>query len=398
MCNVKADKNKNKEAPSCDTPSNIRNSYVNKPNNMESPNELIEWIQSQNGAFINKKQEIRLQDPLDPTSGSGIFAVERIEKGEILCKIPEHLMIQPDNIYDRNDSNVPNCGTVWVLIHEMELGDESRFEPYVRYLLTRPRGQIPETWSDAGFRTLREIYSGEDPDDDWFETDFMRTWHEECKQGGFKYNPLHDHMAMQVVQRSEDEKMIPFYDMYNHRNGHWLNTRQIFHEDDSLEISARRTIQAGEQIYNSYNMCDACGGREAVFFDSVDILTSYGFVEQMPQRWNFLGETAVFDLDEKKGDPGTIEFTWVTTPGLDQGMLEFMEEEIERLDYLEWLFQDRERSHLRTLIPDIEWDVIMQYHNAYRSALGYGLISTSDVLTRGKPDPNQTTKRRWALL
>eukprot|EP00978_Attheya_sp_CCMP212_P018930 scaffold52341_cov51-Attheya_sp.AAC.1 len=380
ICNVKADQNKSKEAPPCDMTNNIENSHVNKPN-MELPNELIEWIKSQSGAFINNKQEFRLQDPLDPTSGTGIFAVERIEKGEILCKIPENLMIQPDNDYDHNDFNVPNCGTVWALIHEIELGDESRFAPYVRYLLTRPRGQIPETWSDAGYATLREIYSGEDPDH-WLDTDFMETWHEECEQGGSKDNPLFNHMAMQVVQRSEDELMIPFYDMYNHRNGYWLNTRQTFPDDnDSLEISARRTIEAGEQIYNSYNMCDECNGRKEDFFDSAQILTNYGFVEQMPQRWNFFGETAVFDLDEKKGDPGTIEFTWAATPSLNPAMLEFMEEEINRLDYLEWSFQeDKETSSLRTLIPDIEWNVIMQYHSAYRAALGYGLRATAEHL------------------
>jgi hypothetical protein len=373
ICNVKAEQNKSKEAPSCDMPSNIENCYVNKPN------ELIEWIKSQSGAFINNKQEFRLQDPLDPTSGTGIFAVERIEKGEILCKIPDNLMIQPDNDYDRDDSNVPNCGTVWALIHEMELGDESRFAPYVRYLLTRPRGQIPETWSDAGYDTLREIYGEEDPDD-WLDTNFMETWHEECKQGGSKDNPLYDHMAMQVVQRAEDEQMIPFYDMYNHRNGHWLNTRQNFHDDDSLEISASRTIQAGELIYNSYNMCDLCTARNEGFFDSTDILLFYGFVEQMPQRWKFLGETAAFDLDEKKGDPQTIEFSWASFPRLNPIMLEFVEEEIKRLDNLEWSFHDKKTSSLRTLIPDIEWNIIVQYLNAYRAALGHGLRATAEDL------------------
>eukprot|EP00978_Attheya_sp_CCMP212_P004865 scaffold10680_cov64-Attheya_sp.AAC.9 len=256
---------------------------------MESPNELIEWIQSQSGAFFNNKQEICIQDPLDPTYGTGIFASELIEKGEILCKIPENHMIQPDNDYDHNDSNVPNCSTVWALIHEMELGLVVRswkpgqmqdFALFVKYIV----GKILMTGSRL---TL------------------CKHIHEECKEGGSKDNPLYNHMVMKVVQQSEDELMIPFYDMYNHRNGHWLTMRQTFHDDDSLEISARHTVQAA------------------------DILTNYGFVEQMPQYWNFLGETAVFDLDEKKGDQGTIEFTWATTLRLNPAMLTFMEEEIE---------------------------------------------------------------------
>ena len=49
--------------------------------------------------------------------------------------------------------------------------------------------------------------------------------------------------------------------MYNHRNGKWFNTALTIIPGESHEMRARRRIEAGEQIYNSYNMCDECGGR-----------------------------------------------------------------------------------------------------------------------------------------
>ena len=44
---------------------------------------LIEWIQSHNSGFVNEKLEIRLADPIDPTSGSGLFVKERVEEDHV---------------------------------------------------------------------------------------------------------------------------------------------------------------------------------------------------------------------------------------------------------------------------------------------------------------------------
>eukprot|EP00978_Attheya_sp_CCMP212_P011430 scaffold28221_cov59-Attheya_sp.AAC.1 len=39
-----------------------------------------------------------------------------------------------------------NCETIRFLIDAMELGKEAKFSLYVSYLLTMPRGQLPEAW------------------------------------------------------------------------------------------------------------------------------------------------------------------------------------------------------------------------------------------------------------
>jgi hypothetical protein len=53
--------------------------------------------------------------------------------------------------------------------------------------------------------------------------------------------------------------------MYNHRNGHWLNTKTISEEGAKHITIATRDIQEGEQIYVSYNLCLGCGGRRQFY-------------------------------------------------------------------------------------------------------------------------------------
>lgn len=51
------------------------------------------------------------------------------------------------------------------------------------------------------------------------------------------------------------------YDLYNHRNGKYLNTDVTIMEDEKQVTVATRDIQPGEQIYNSFNQCAGCEGR-----------------------------------------------------------------------------------------------------------------------------------------
>ena len=51
------------------------------------------------------------------------------------------------------------------------------------------------------------------------------------------------------------------YDMYNHRNGKWLNTEVTIDVGRKHVTIAKRDIQPGEQIHNSYNRCKECAGR-----------------------------------------------------------------------------------------------------------------------------------------
>ena len=66
--------------------------------------------------------------------------------------------------------------------------------------------------------------------------------------------------------------MVPVYDMYNHRNGEYLNT-EVEIRDDAFVMLARQSVAAGEQLYNTYGS------------KSGEIFRDYGFVEDYPQEW-----------------------------------------------------------------------------------------------------------------
>lgn len=72
-----------------------------------------------------------------------------------------------------------------------------------------------------------------------------------------------NHAALLVVQRSDDNVMVPGYDLYNHRNGAHKNTNVRL--DQNHVTTASRTIAKGEQIYNSYNLCEECDGRSTEY-------------------------------------------------------------------------------------------------------------------------------------
>ena len=156
------------------------------------------------------------------------------------------------------------CGTVRSVAKEMQLGEKSEdFGPYAAYLNAQAEGQLPSAWSPAGKKLLQDLVGGEpkgtiipptEPSQ-WLEYD----WHNRCK--GFPEDTLSNKAALLVVQRSDDYLMIPGYDLFNHRNGAWLNTMTQTMEGQHQITTATKTIEKGEQIYISYNQCKECQGR-----------------------------------------------------------------------------------------------------------------------------------------
>lgn len=228
---------------------------------------LMEWFEQEANSF-NRKQRVRREFPDDPTSAIGVFAAEDISEGEILFSLPWNAMINDQRTAGAKGADAPDegaieCNTVRNLIDEMKLDDESKYAPYVKYLMNQRAGQLPSAWSKEGKALLFEVLGGVNTlppkhPYHWISND----WHQGCKGGS---DPLEENAAMLVVQRAEDDLMIPLYDMYNHRNGHYHNT--INHRVDGKEfyMTASRDIVKGEQIYNSYNLCSGCAGRKGAY-------------------------------------------------------------------------------------------------------------------------------------
>jgi hypothetical protein len=222
---------------------------------------ILEWVHNAEGGYYSPKQEFRYANPGDPTSVGGIFAKQRIVKGETVCKVPWERMIKSD---DPTEEGQLCCGTANAVAREMRKGEISDYAPYVAYLNAQREDQLPSAWSKKGKALLQEILGGmgeatsippTEPTE-WLEID----WYTRCRAD--PSDTLAAKAALLVVQRSDDYLMIPAYDFYNHRNGKWLNTQTVSVEGKHHITKATRTIEPGEQLYISYNRCNECEGRD----------------------------------------------------------------------------------------------------------------------------------------
>jgi len=347
---------------------------------------LTKWLDSVPGGFFNSKQETR---PVSPGSSHfGIFAKEDIAKGDLLAKIPWEYIINdeesdPSLSEEDFDGAVLRCGTVRNLAREMKQvqtlskyikdpNSASKYGPYIQYLLEMPRGQIPSDWSVKG-RAIFEGIVGEAPQNlppsfatSWIEDDFL----EECN--GDPKDEMGKKAATLVIARGDDDLLVPVYDMYNHRNGIWYNTHMQVNRGVNYQVTARRDIKAGEQIYNSYNMCDNCGGRKDGY-GTPECFRDYGFVEEYPQRWNFEEQEFMFDISELEN--GEMEVVWSKGDIEDEderdGLKRMILKTLQRLAKKKATIWKEEFKDGKISIPENEWNGIWAYHQAMLSALMY---------------------------
>jgi hypothetical protein len=223
---------------------------------LQEAREIFNWVSGSTDGFVTPKQDLRRADPEDINSPLGVYAIKRIEKGEVVVRIPWDTIIKSD---DPTEEGQLCCGTVRSVAREMRLGNASKYAPYAMYLNNEPDDQIPSAWSNAAQDLFLEVLGNNNipPEDpiSWLTDD----WRRRCN--GNLDDKIAAKAALLVVQRADDAIMIPAYDAYNHRNGNWTNTKTIIEEGRYHETTATRTIEEGEQIMISYNMCEECPGR-----------------------------------------------------------------------------------------------------------------------------------------
>ncbi|KAL3921607.1 MAG: hypothetical protein SGILL_002662, partial [Bacillariaceae sp.] len=344
---------------------------------------LTEWLNSLPGGYFNPKQEIR---PVNPSSGEtdddvfyGVFAKELIKEGELLNQVPWEYIINDEEedpeLAEEDESGSMKCGTVRNLAKEMKNAEASKYGPYVRYLLEQPMGFLPSAWSKKGMQILEEVLGGETqkipPEQavSWLEED----WFEDCH--GDPEDPIAAHAAMQVVARADDDLLVPVYDMYNHRNGKWYNTHMKLNRGVSHQVTARRDIEPGEQIHNSYNMCDECGGRKDSY-GTGEIFRDYGFIEEFPQRWDLDDLGVMFDLF--KVENGTIIVSWEegNKPEEEKALASAMRaltKELKRLYKVRKFVWEHEWNNGDPGMPMSEWESIWEFHQAAVDAISYAI-------------------------
>ena len=306
----------------------------NKKSAEEHAEALISWLKEE-GGYIHPNLEMRRVDPSDPTSFFGMFVNDVIPEGDLLLRVPRNMVLATKE-ENPDYSVIMNCSTVRNLIDQLRLKDDSKYAPWVNYLLdTQPPGCI-SAWSKAGKDLFTQITAPSDPfswvdmlsPPKWSEArkkflsdvtgkprkiidlqlydpfKWIDEWHDSCDGSS---DPLEEYAALIVIQRSWDDKLIPVFDMMSHGNGHWLNTvhNDVHDTDIDVEVKASRDIKANEQIYTSYNRCESCGNRNFEY-GTGDILREYGFVEQMPQSfyWHEMGIGYRLDTNFKESGKG----------------------------------------------------------------------------------------------
>jgi len=357
---------------------------VDPPSEVNHGQLMVDWLRSRGGSF-SSKLEIRRTNPADPTSHFAMFSSEDIRPREVLIQVPRDLLISPDE--EVEEKSQLQCETINILLIEMRKvmdGKESAHGPYVKYLLSQPMGQLPSTWSQSGKDLLTDILGKSEEDDEeistilpphspvgWLEND----WVEDCNGSS---DPFEMNAAALLLMRSWDDLLIPVFDYMSHRNGKWLNTdSSSVHENTPVKVFASRMIEAGEEIYTSYNMCRDCGGR-ATSYGTPEMLRDYGFVEDYPQRWIFHNEELGYEIDEAVDDEG-----------IPNGELELTKWILEKPDItdLEWLTdmlemqKDTAEMYLSDQkdIPQKEWDVIVKYQRALVTAIEIGIHKMKDM-------------------
>jgi len=367
--------------------------------------DLIEWIRSHPDGIIHPSVRIGRERPGDPTSINGLFVssapdAKPIEKGDIIAQIPWSHMIHPGDKY--SPSRFKSCRAIYKLAQELELGDKSSRAPYVRYLLSLPRGTMPGEWTEAGAAFLAEELLDDDelpPYEVMWRNTYDKSWVESCE--GSMYDEMQQAAYWLTTSRDEDTLMVPIYDMANHSNDpKKLNTLSEKSKGPGRPFlfEASRKIMPGEQIYNSYNRCNSCSPKENFrecetfsHYYTPHLFASFGFVEDYPQSWHLGPRDGDDDsrdaYDDESGfefclsrddETGELDAYWDEDEMPDERDAAWLKTQLKRLKKLEGKKEGLEKELVRVdeggddkdkKMTRWEWESIWRYHQSLSFAI-----------------------------
>jgi hypothetical protein len=277
------------------------------------------------------------------------------------------------------------------MYHQFQLGDRSRYAPYINYLKNQPAGRIPSDWSAAGKQLLRRVLDqeGEAGLPPFGSLDrFAQVWMGECKG---EDTPLARAAFFQFTSRDEDTLMVPFYDMHNHSNDPKKLNTIVFKPEKKgkpFTMRATRDILPGEQILISYNRCHGCWFDEDYneckvrSHDGTDhLFRQFGFVEDYPQFWkisqyDYNGkwlDDVVFCLERDDDDDELFVRRFGDNYSNEEdeiprdGNVDWFKKHLKRLKRLKGLLVNDEE--LMKSMPRYEWERTWAYHEALLNAM-----------------------------
>jgi len=288
--------------------------YKNKKNNNNNDDEdpTMKGFRSEPGMFATERieaNEILMKVPWnlfitasDVNNNNGLLPC-----GTVVALAKEMAIVKNEDDARSSSSSLSSSSS-------SSSTSSSFFAPYARYLNAEADSQLPSDWSYAGKDLLQTLMGGTLKQPTLYPNEPAEWLHSEWYSGCLKgkpSTPLQDKAAMLVIQRCEDGFMVPGYDMcvqvvdrmllasfrgnfcfffvlgsfhfsshpffrlffarvvyihilyrYNHRNGKWLNADNKVVENQHFVVLATKTIEKGEEIHISENMCKECGGRK----------------------------------------------------------------------------------------------------------------------------------------
>jgi hypothetical protein len=323
----------------------------------------IDWVRKE-GGFVHPALKMAA-----PNGYGAMFTNHDIAEDETLYVIPRSCTISGGSPQESIDTEL--CATTHKLWDELQLGNESKYAPYVEYLLeTQSPGQLVGYWSPQGKKLFIEMLSEKGVQVLPPSLEYgMGFFNETCGDG----QPEKEFAWEVLTQRGWDNLLIPVFDMCSHRNGKWINTKLIEGSVHDLEqdvtIKASRDIQAGEEIHTTYNFCEDCQNRIDYFYGTPDLFRDYGFVEPYPQRWLFDAMPNIaFDLDTKEnGDQSELEVSWGPDPPTDIDII-FLENQLERLEAFAVNLESRPED-----VPAFEWYHINAFYQGVTNAISHAI-------------------------
>ncbi|CAJ1955509.1 unnamed protein product [Cylindrotheca closterium] len=350
----------------------IDDHVINYAKQDEAVRNMVKWSIEQ-GGYIHPNVEIRRWDPSDPSSYFGAFVNGPVKEDELLIKIPGSIKIQLDDSYrsgtDLTYADVV-CELAWTLKREYELGEDSNYAPYIEYIETQSKHQIPAMWTDVGKHLITKVQgdlSMMDFDTESISGIHMHDWIDDYFGGEFclidteSGEEMEEWYVAMATQRGYDYCLIPVYDMLNHHNGIVNSiTRPSIYDKDGFGVYALQDLNAGEELLYSYHNCPDCKACPTCetsldYWGTPEMIRDFGFVEPYPQRFYYKDRGPVYlKIDE------TPRGFAISNEGGEWPEIEWIESEIVRLERL----YEQDIHPLRNVLPLHELETIVHYHES----------------------------------
>lgn len=334
----------------------------------------MEWTRAQTGAYVNEKVELKkINDSL-----AGMFAKDRIAKGDTIAVIPFNITINeetlteteldqfsylPSNYDDETNVDCHVFQAVYVAITK----DIFKANPYEEYLASLDHYLHPINWSEKAKSLLKKMnghmFNLSSLD---FDIEY------EAEICGFPENirksTAVNHAYIMALVRSEETPQIgllPVMDLMNHDNA-----KANVDNDSSRKVShyryyAKRDIEQGEELIYSYTKCGYCSPELSTSW----LFNLYGFVESYPQRWKFKQAKGIkFDVERE----GTSTYLTGLKSPLKTKDVEYFSKHVNRLQG----FMIENKLELESL-KAFERDTISSFHSYLLDAMNLVLDSVS---------------------